>query len=300
MVTQKMERVGKEKIKIEPGYLYFINPFDGMVWKRPLKERALGIHDNEVKVGTERIALEDGYLYFVSKAGYVSRRRNVSPVQLTNTTVPTKKGSKVGGLIVLALIFGFLILAYLATPHIDSGWATNFFTLLNAYRANQTPTAAQLTYCSNLTEFAQLRYSTQSQNYQIAGYGLSQDEGNVYGAAAPNINLAEDLFYSDSLSPKAYLDDILIPNESSHPCLLTGECINTSDYINGSIVHNLTSMKYYGYYIGQGQTYLVNATCTAAGLAPGTDIPQAYSEMGCNPTLVTKTWLVIETSDECV
>lgn len=62
------KRVGKEKIKREDGYLYYIGK-DGYVWRAPMKHNKRG---TKKKVGTEKIKKEAGYMYFLDKAGYVS------------------------------------------------------------------------------------------------------------------------------------------------------------------------------------------------------------------------------------
>lgn len=54
------ENVGKEKIKREPGYLYYIGK-DGYVWASPMK----GKPGTKKKVGTEKIEREKGFVYFL-------------------------------------------------------------------------------------------------------------------------------------------------------------------------------------------------------------------------------------------
>jgi hypothetical protein len=68
------ERVGKERIDRQAGYLYYLGT-DGYVWQVPMR-RSSGGRKN--KVGHERVDRDDGYLYYVSSAGFVSRvkRRN--------------------------------------------------------------------------------------------------------------------------------------------------------------------------------------------------------------------------------
>ncbi|MGB9719233.1 MAG: hypothetical protein ACPL06_01415 [Candidatus Anstonellales archaeon] len=65
------ERIGKEKINREEGYLYFIGK-DGYVWATPMKHNKSG---KKKKVGNEKISKEEGYLYFLGKDGYVYRAR---------------------------------------------------------------------------------------------------------------------------------------------------------------------------------------------------------------------------------
>jgi hypothetical protein len=65
------ERIGKEKIDKEDGYLYFVGK-DGYVWRAPMKTNKKG---KKARIGTERIEKEEGYLYFIDKNGYVSRAK---------------------------------------------------------------------------------------------------------------------------------------------------------------------------------------------------------------------------------
>ncbi|MEM4335614.1 MAG: hypothetical protein QXL47_00085 [Candidatus Anstonellales archaeon] len=65
------ERIGKEKINREEGYLYYIGK-DGYVWATPMKHNKSG---RKKKVGNEKITKEEGYLYFLGKDGYVYRAR---------------------------------------------------------------------------------------------------------------------------------------------------------------------------------------------------------------------------------
>jgi len=63
------ERVSKEKIQREPGYLYYVGK-DGYVWAAPMRHNKKG---KKKKVGKEKIKKEDGYLYYVGSDGYVYR-----------------------------------------------------------------------------------------------------------------------------------------------------------------------------------------------------------------------------------
>ncbi|MCD6549442.1 hypothetical protein J7K41_01890 [Candidatus Micrarchaeota archaeon] len=65
------ERIGKEKIEREPGYLYYVGK-DGYVWRAPMKFNKRG---RKKRVGTEKIIKEPGYMYYVDKKGYVARAR---------------------------------------------------------------------------------------------------------------------------------------------------------------------------------------------------------------------------------
>lgn len=63
------QRIGKEKIERENGYLYYVGK-DGYVWRAPMKHNKRG---RKKKVGDEKIKKEAGYMYYVDKKGYVAR-----------------------------------------------------------------------------------------------------------------------------------------------------------------------------------------------------------------------------------
>jgi hypothetical protein len=60
-------KIGKEKIKREEGYLYYIGK-DGYVWAAPMRSYKGG---KKKRVGTEKIEKKEGYLYYIGKDGYV-------------------------------------------------------------------------------------------------------------------------------------------------------------------------------------------------------------------------------------
>ncbi|MGD1004846.1 MAG: hypothetical protein ABR887_05430 [Methanoregulaceae archaeon] len=65
------QKVGKEKISREKGYLYFVGK-DGYVWAAPMKSNPGG---RKKKVGSEKIAKEAGYMYYIGKDGYVAKAK---------------------------------------------------------------------------------------------------------------------------------------------------------------------------------------------------------------------------------
>ena len=65
------ERIGKEKISREDGYLYYLGK-DGCVWRTPMKTNSRG---RKAKVGSEKVSRQEGYLYYVDKSGYVARAK---------------------------------------------------------------------------------------------------------------------------------------------------------------------------------------------------------------------------------
>ncbi|HOT02762.1 MAG TPA: hypothetical protein PK069_01110 [Methanolinea sp.] len=64
-------KIGKEKIKREAGYLYYLGK-DGYVWAAPMKNNKTG---KKKKVGTEKIAKEKGYFYYLGKDGFVGKAK---------------------------------------------------------------------------------------------------------------------------------------------------------------------------------------------------------------------------------
>jgi len=67
------ERIGKEKIEREDGYLYYVGK-DGYVWRVPMKNNVKG---RKARVSKEHIDREEGYLYFIDREGYVAREKMV-------------------------------------------------------------------------------------------------------------------------------------------------------------------------------------------------------------------------------
>ncbi len=65
------ERVGKESVRREDGYLYYLGK-DGYVWRTPMKTNPRG---RKQKMGSEKVDRREGYLYFIDKAGYVARAK---------------------------------------------------------------------------------------------------------------------------------------------------------------------------------------------------------------------------------
>lgn len=69
MVLKMAEKISRESIKREEGYLYYLGK-DGYVWQNPTRSNKSG---KKVKVGNEKVERQKGYLYFVDSDGYVSR-----------------------------------------------------------------------------------------------------------------------------------------------------------------------------------------------------------------------------------
>jgi hypothetical protein len=65
------ERIGKEKVSREEGYLYYIGK-DGYVWRAPMKHLKGG---SKKRVGNEKIEKHSGYMYYLDKNGYVARAK---------------------------------------------------------------------------------------------------------------------------------------------------------------------------------------------------------------------------------
>jgi len=67
------ERIGKEKIEREDGYLYYVGK-DGYVWRTPMKSNKTG---RKARVSKEHIEREEGYIYFLDREGYIAREKMV-------------------------------------------------------------------------------------------------------------------------------------------------------------------------------------------------------------------------------
>ena len=65
------QRIGKERITRENGYLYYLGK-DGYIWKTPT---ALNKKGKKVRVGTEKIARDKGTMYYLDKSGYVAKAK---------------------------------------------------------------------------------------------------------------------------------------------------------------------------------------------------------------------------------
>jgi hypothetical protein len=65
------QKIGKEKVSREDGYLYFIAK-DGFVWAAPMKHNKKG---RKKKVGTEKISKEKGFMYYLGKDGFVAKAK---------------------------------------------------------------------------------------------------------------------------------------------------------------------------------------------------------------------------------
>jgi hypothetical protein len=62
------EKVGKELIKKEPGFLYYVK--EGFVWASPMPRNKEG---KKHQVSKEKIETDKAFMYFVGKSGYVER-----------------------------------------------------------------------------------------------------------------------------------------------------------------------------------------------------------------------------------
>jgi len=67
------ERIGKERIEREDGYLYYLGK-DGYVWRTPMKSNKTG---RKARVSKEHIEREEGYIYFLDREGYIAREKMV-------------------------------------------------------------------------------------------------------------------------------------------------------------------------------------------------------------------------------
>lgn len=76
------ERIGKERVTRENGYLYYLGA-DGYLWRTPTKRNTTG---QKAKAGTEQIAREPGYMYFLDSDGYIGRAKMKTASSSSATT----------------------------------------------------------------------------------------------------------------------------------------------------------------------------------------------------------------------
>ncbi|MEM1971160.1 MAG: hypothetical protein QXT26_06720 [Thermoproteota archaeon] len=69
------EKVGKELVKREKGYLYYVGK-DGRVYRVPSRAMRNKVKNTKPEpVTKEVIKRESGYLYYLGKSGYVERSK---------------------------------------------------------------------------------------------------------------------------------------------------------------------------------------------------------------------------------
>lgn len=69
------EKVGKELVKREKGYLYYVGK-DGKVYRVPTKAMRSKVKNTKPEAVTkEAVKREPGYLYYLGKSGYVERSK---------------------------------------------------------------------------------------------------------------------------------------------------------------------------------------------------------------------------------
>ena len=153
---------------------------------------------------------------------------------------------------------------------IDSQWVASFFATVNSYRSSP------LTESQTLDQFAAIRFHTIAANYEITHYGYDQDFNSYF--AGQSITAAEEYFYPDS-SPSSYASYI----QQSAP-----------EHWQGLID---TTYNHFGFYIGNGPVIEVYQPCSAPSEIVGSiNQTQQLIQYGCQYTVVTGTYLVIELS----
>ena len=65
------KRIGKERVKREPGYLYYLGK-NGYLWRAPMRTNKRG---RKKQVGTEKTSRRKGYMYYLDKTGYVAEAK---------------------------------------------------------------------------------------------------------------------------------------------------------------------------------------------------------------------------------
>lgn len=175
----------------------------------------------------------------------------------------------------------------ISQTELDAGWATELFNNISTVRGEQ------YSYCSNLSQFAQVRFNTMStgNNYTVSHWGYDQNFDEFYGGVY-NTYFAEEVFYPNiglgGDTPNSYMNQI----QTTAP--LHWQLLVDDNY------------SYYGYYIQTGPTYVIYGPDGGYAVCPVTEIPgpninisQFFAQYGCTVQESTETWLVIEIASAC-
>jgi uncharacterized protein YkwD len=163
---------------------------------------------------------------------------------------------------------GFLsnVKSFVSGPTIDNSWVHNFMSIVNQERAKKgLPAMQELT---QLDSIATTRFNTMMQQPSISHYGA---EGELPGGSG------EVVFYPDGFAEQDYIDN-LQQSAPLHWDLL---------------MHPMFSA--YGYHIEKGSSLGIVGFCPTTEIpGPNIDARQFFSQMGCQTTTITSTWLVID------
>lgn len=168
-------------------------------------------------------------------------------------------------------------------PAINSTWANSFFAYLNQYRVNSS--VSPLRYCQVLSNFAEVRFQTMVQNYEISHYGYNQDFSSFFGVIY-NVAFAEEYFHPDGYTPQEY-PAYIMQNAPIH-----WQGLMDSTY------------KDYGYYTSYGPSYAIygpnGSPCPTSEIpGPNINIPAYFAQYGCTTKVINSSWFVIELASSC-
>jgi len=162
--------------------------------------------------------------------------------------------------------------SYVAPVSIDSGWTTNFVSILNHHRT--TP----LLYCPQLDDFAKQRFSESvaGTNWQISSFGLGKTSQIYFGGYN---SIREVVLHPAGYKPIPYYDT----------------------YVNSLSSSSALDPRYtaYSYHIGTASGVVPSSLCLAPLPPEGVNMTQYYPHNGCSTTIENTTWLVFELASTC-
>ena len=148
---------------------------------------------------------------------------------------------------------------------IDSKWVDGFISEVNAERAKNG--LRPLQKAPQLDAIAYSRFNTMMMHPDISHYGAGAYPGG------------EVVFYPAGFTPQNYATDVK----------------NTAPLHWEILVSPMVS--YYGYYVGSGPVVQAIGSCSATEIpGPNINVTQYLQQQGCQPTMSTATWLVIDMS----
>jgi hypothetical protein len=157
-----------------------------------------------------------------------------------------------------------------AATGVDAQWIASFFSIVNSQRS--TP----LTESGTLDQFAALRFNTIVSHFPITHYGYDQDFQSFF--SGQSIYASEEYFYPQG-SPSDYAQNI----QTTAP-------VHWQGLLDSTYAH-------YGYYLGDGPVTEIYQPCSAPLEIIGSiNETQQLQQYGCQFTIVTGTYLVIELS----
>ncbi len=101
---ENVERVGREKINREKGFLYYIGK-DGYVWRTSMQTSK----GRKEKVGKEHIQVEYGYVYFLDKEGYAARTKHENILKEEEPNREIKSSLKYFIIGIFLILFPFIL-----------------------------------------------------------------------------------------------------------------------------------------------------------------------------------------------